>query len=170
MPHQPPERQGTDLQVRPYKMDDEAKALIIHTYETTGSLTQAAAAAGVTLQTIRDHRRRDPQFHEEMKEAKAVHFDTVEQEILRRAVEGVDEPRFGRNGEVLGHVRKYSDDLLKFYARANSPKYRDKPQKVEATINDKRENIIDIEKLNDEQLAALELLVSKSEDEDTRED
>ena len=52
--------------------------------------------------------------------------DLLEDEVLRRAKDGVDEPRF-YEGEVCGHVRKYSDTLAIFLLKARRPeKYSDK--------------------------------------------
>jgi hypothetical protein len=52
--------------------------------------------------------------------------DLLEDEALRRAKDGYDEPRF-YEGEVCGHVRKYSDTLAIFLLKARRPeKYSDK--------------------------------------------
>ncbi len=46
--------------------------------------------------------------------------------MRRRAVEGVDEPRF-HDGQICGHVRKYSDTLLIFMLKARRPdKYKER--------------------------------------------
>lgn len=50
---------------------------------------------------------------------------SLEAEARRRAMDGVDEPVYHK-GEVVGHVRKYSDTLLIFLLKAHRPhKYRD---------------------------------------------
>jgi len=52
--------------------------------------------------------------------------DEVEAEIRRRGIKGVDEPVFYQ-GEVCGYVRKFSDLLLIFRAKALMPeKYRER--------------------------------------------
>jgi hypothetical protein len=55
-------------------------------------------------------------------------FDLIELngDDLRRCKDGVEEPRF-YEGEVCGHVRKYSDTLAIFLLQARRPeKYSDK--------------------------------------------
>jgi hypothetical protein len=44
----------------------------------------------------------------------------LEDEARRRAVDGVDEPVF-QKGELVGHVRRYSDNLLMFLLRGRRP-------------------------------------------------
>lgn len=44
----------------------------------------------------------------------------LEDEARRRAVDGVDEPVF-QGGELVGHVRRYSDRLLEFLLRGRRP-------------------------------------------------
>ena len=49
----------------------------------------------------------------------------LEAEARRRAAIGVDEPVFYK-GEVVGHIRKYSDTLLMFLLKAHWPeKFRE---------------------------------------------
>jgi hypothetical protein len=67
----------------------------------------------------------DPEFRETYEEARGRHPDQLEAEALRRAVDGVDEPVF-HDGEVVGHVRKYSDRLLMAILKARHPAYRER--------------------------------------------
>ncbi len=76
-------------------------------------------------QTVYDTCQRDPAFKAQLAEAKDAGADVLEEEIRRRAVEGVEEPVYYQ-GEIVGHVRKYSDILLIFAAKAARPeKFRD---------------------------------------------
>ena len=51
--------------------------------------------------------------------------ELLEAEARRRAAIGVDEPVFYK-GKVVGHIRKYSDNLLMFLLKAHWPeKFRD---------------------------------------------
>jgi hypothetical protein len=51
--------------------------------------------------------------------------DALEEEALRRGVEGVLEPVW-YNGEIVGHRRKYSDNLLMFMLKGRRPEtFRD---------------------------------------------
>ena len=51
--------------------------------------------------------------------------EDLEKEVRRRAYQGVEEPVFYQ-GEICGHIQKYSDTLLMFAVKARKPEYRDK--------------------------------------------
>ena len=52
--------------------------------------------------------------------------DVLEDEAVRRAKEGVEEPVY-QGGKLVGHVQKYSDTLLIFLLKGAKPqKYGDK--------------------------------------------
>ncbi len=57
------------------------------------------------------HRRNDPEFNKAWKAAEAIGLDALEDEVTRRGTEGWEEPVFYQ-GEVCGHIRKFSDTLL----------------------------------------------------------
>ncbi len=62
-------------------------------------------------------RKRNEQFKKLMDEALEEGYDLLEEEARRRAVDGVEEPVFYR-GTVVGHVQKFSDNLLVQLLRA----------------------------------------------------
>lgn len=70
-----------------------------------------------------------PELREDYEAARGRSFENIRAEIKRRAIDGVDEPVF-HLGEVVGHIRKYSDRLLGAMAKANLPEYREQ-QRVE---------------------------------------
>ena len=102
-----------------------------------GNVSDAAAAAGVPRQTVYDWRAADPAFAAAWDAALDQAADTMEREAFRRAVEGVEEPVYGRvakdsDGEI-GRITKYSDTLLIFLLKGARPeKYRER-QQVEHT-------------------------------------
>jgi hypothetical protein len=62
------------------------------------------------------------------KEARDMGGDVLEDEAVRRAHDGVDEPVFYQ-GEVCGVVRKYSDSVLMFLLKGAKPdKYKDRAE------------------------------------------
>ena len=63
------------------------------------------------MRAIKRQYETDPGFHELAQDAMEEWADCLEQEAVRRAVEGVEEPVF-HQGEVVGFVTKYSDALL----------------------------------------------------------
>ena len=97
---------------------------------------RAALAAGIKwLNTLYDLRNRDPEFDREWRDALRIGYTRLEDEAVRRGVEGTERPVFHK-GEVVGHVREYSDTMLMFVMKAVMPeKYRDAP-KDEASTRD----------------------------------
>jgi hypothetical protein len=66
-----------------------------------------------------------------MDRAQEIANDLAEDELVRRATEGVVEPVF-QGGHLVGGIRRLSDQLLMFYLKANKPeKYR---EKLDATV------------------------------------
>lgn len=96
-----------------------------------GIVTDACRAAGIGRQTVYEWRAKDEAFAQAWSDAVDTAMDTAEREAWRRAVEGVDEPVFGRvakdqDGEI-GVIRKYSDGLLTTVLKAGRPeKYRER--------------------------------------------
>lgn len=68
------------------------------------------AQLNIARSTLFKWRREDERFAEAWDEAVEAGVDLLEQEIRRRAVEGVDRPVF-QQGECVGFVREYSDSL-----------------------------------------------------------
>ena len=65
-------------------------------------------------------------FQKAFATARALCGDLIEAEIIRRSIEGIDEPVY-QGGRLVGFVRKYSDRLLELAAKAALPeKYREK--------------------------------------------
>lgn len=90
-------------------------------YAATCSITRAASAAGIHRQTHYDWMRANLGYRLEFERAKEIAFDVLEEEAVRRAYLGVDEPVF-HNGQQCGVIRKYSDRLMEVLLRGNKPK------------------------------------------------
>lgn len=84
--------------------------------ETTGVIARAAKAAKVGRQTVYDHMKADPDFDERCREALDTAEDTLETDLMRRAVEGEQVPVYFK-GKVVGHNTRKSDALLMFAIR-----------------------------------------------------
>jgi len=90
----------------------------------TCSVTRACEAAGLGRRTAYEWRE-DPKFAARWEEAKRIGAEALEDECIRRAHEGVDEPFFYQ-GDKCGTVRKYSDTLAIFLLKGAMPeKYRE---------------------------------------------
>lgn len=95
--------------------------------ENGGFVGKACEAVGISKQGVHNWRDSDPEFAAEWVRAVDLATEDLEKEARRRAHDGVDEPVFYQ-GEVCGHIRKFSDSLLMFTIKARKPEYRDKIQ------------------------------------------
>jgi len=95
----------------------------------------ACLASGATVRdTIDSHRisrttvykriRSDEEWKERWNEAIDMGNDAVRDEIRRRGMQGVLEPVY-HEGRVVGRKRRYSDNLLMFYAKSRMPEFKD---------------------------------------------
>ena len=85
----------------------------------------AASNADVARQVAYRARDSSATFRAAWDEALEEARELLEAEARRRASIGVDEPVFYK-GKVVGHIRKYSDNLLMFLLKAHWPeKFRD---------------------------------------------
>lgn len=105
----------------------EVRMTYLEQLAKTGRKADSARAAGVSLQTVRNHMKNDPTLSDEVEDALEFYKDTLRKEIHRRGVEGVEEPVFYQGAEC-GAVRKYSDRMLELEAKRHMPEYRDKQQ------------------------------------------
>ncbi len=111
------------------KMTDATKKLAIKHITANGwNRGMVATVLGVSGHTLDRALDTDPEFRENIDLARAAFLAKLENECVRRAYEGVEEERIGPGG-VVYHIRKFSDDLLKFLMRANAPeKYSERVQ------------------------------------------
>lgn len=100
------------------------------------NVTYSADRAGVERMTAYRHRDKDPEFAAAWDAALALGVAALEDEMHRRAFQGVDEPVFYK-GDVCGVIRRYSDTLAIFLSKAHAPdKYREH-QSVDVTTTGK---------------------------------
>lgn len=103
-----------------------AKVAFILNLSLLGNRTRAAAATGVSTTTTWLWRRDDDVFRERYMEAMKIAAELHEDEMFRRASEGVLEPVF-QGGRLVGSVRKFSDTLLIFALKGALPeKYKER--------------------------------------------
>ena len=133
------------------KSIDRRKLTFLAYFEEHGVRKAAAEAAEVSYIQVGRWKDRDEEFRQAYHEVEDKVADRMEQEAIRRAVEGVEEPVYYQ-GEVVGSVTKYSDRLLTFLLKGDRPeKYMDKVQHsggVDQNINVKA----DLSKLSDGEL------------------
>lgn len=94
-----------------------------------GNVTRACEQAKITRVTVWQKERSTPEFKARLDAAKQLGADFLEDEAIRRAFEGVEEPvgfYMGVSNEVR---RNYSDGLMQFMLKALKPdKYKDRSQ------------------------------------------
>lgn len=94
----------------------------------------AAQKINVARATAFRWKKEDPQFAEAWEEAVEEGIDLLEQEILRRARDGVDRPVF-QGGEMVGLVREYSDSLAAMMLQGRRRKVYGKNAEGEGDVN-----------------------------------
>lgn len=107
-------------------LDDKRKTRMLkNIVDTGGRITKAAEFTGVSKGMHYYWLKHDPEYAAAYEIAKEQAADVLEAEVVRRAVEGVEEPVYYQ-GKVVGHVRRYSDNLLMFMLKGMRPfKFRD---------------------------------------------
>lgn len=92
------------------------------------TVLKATKAAKTSRQCAYVWRDNDPAFAASWAEAKQCGIDVLEDEVHRRAVDGILEDVY-HNGVIIGQRVKYSDTLLIFALNAANPaKYRPKTE------------------------------------------
>lgn len=110
------------------KRTDRARERFIAVLSDSCNVSEAARAIGIGRTTAYEWKRDDKEFSDLWDEAEQYAADRLEREAWRRAVDGVDEPVFHK-GEVVGHVRKYSDRMLEILLKGHrGEKYVEKRQ------------------------------------------
>lgn len=101
----------------------------------TGIVQRALDALKVSRSEAHAMRTADPGFKTLWDAAMEVATTRFEDEVKRRAFEGVDKPVY-QQGIRVGTVREYSDSLAATVLKARIPAYRDKQElKVEGTLS-----------------------------------
>jgi hypothetical protein len=112
-------------------MTADRKARFLGELRMSGNVYGAARAATPWAQTTRpisgfyDLRRTDPEFKAAWDTALDDFKAAIDQEIVRRAVDGYETSRTGDDGKTTTTTH-YSDSLLIMLAKRHCPEYRDK--------------------------------------------
>lgn len=93
------------------KITPQKKAAFLAALAATCSVRLACEAAGISRQTAYIWREVDDQFYKNWQQAKYYGAEALEDEAVRRGMEGYDEKVFYQ-GVAVGTIRKYSDKLL----------------------------------------------------------
>lgn len=92
-----------------------------------GNVSKAARAAGMRLKTVLQYRKADEQFAEAEELAQQEAADALEWAARERAVNGVEEQRYDKDGNLIATRTVYSDSLLTLLLKGAKPdKYADR--------------------------------------------
>jgi len=97
------------------------KAEFLDLLAETGNVSAAAKACNLPRRTVYFCRSTDPAFAAAWDESLEIGLDALEDEAIRRARDGVEQPVF-YGGLRCGSVRKYSDLLLIFLLNSRRPR------------------------------------------------
>lgn len=132
-------------------------------FEWTGMVTGACEMLGISRQTAYTERQRNEDFALAWADVEERSTERMEAEAYRRAVVGVTTPMVSA-GKHVTDVQNYSDRLLEFMLKARRPdKYRDRVDVNHAGSIEKRVKV-DLAKLSDDELEALEQIAGKLEE------
>ena len=105
---------------------EKLKKLFVKTVAETGTYLEACAVTGLTRMSVWRARKADPAFAAACEEAQQIAAKAMEDEAIRRAKEGWDEPVY-HQGRIVGYNRRYSDTMLMFLLRGHmAEKYADR--------------------------------------------
>lgn len=111
------------------KFDDEMKGRFLEQILVHGKRALAAQAAGVSMQTVRNHMKIDPEFAELFDQALQERADRVTRQIEEEALEGFEEPIFhAKTGELLGTKRVYETPIRLAILKRYDPEYKDRSE------------------------------------------
>ena len=101
------------------------KRRFLEVYARVGNVWEACRQANIARKSHYEWLRDDPEYKSLFSDAKEDACDNLLEEARRRGQEGVEEPVYWQ-GQVVGTVRKYSDNMLMFLIKGMRPEvYRD---------------------------------------------
>lgn len=101
----------------------------------TGKIGVAAEAAGYTnTRFVRKLRNRDAEFAKKWDDAVDAAGDILEDEAIRRAVDGVEKAVYFQ-GKIVGYESHYSDQMLMFLLKGNRPDKFASRSQIDATLS-----------------------------------
>lgn len=96
------------------------KQKFLENYQAIGTITGASKAVGICRTQHYDWLKNDETYAEAFAQAEHSVADMLEEEAIRRAVQGVERPVY-QGGKLVGMVQDYSDTLLIFLMKGLKP-------------------------------------------------
>lgn len=108
------------------KFDDERKGRYLDELLKHGKRALAARACDVSMQTVRDHIKIDPDFGRLFNEVLLERADRVTRQIEDEALVGYMEPIFNKDGDKVGERQMYETPIRLAILRRYDPEYKDR--------------------------------------------
>lgn len=108
----------------PPLLSPEKRDLFLERLAETGRVIESCYCVGVKYHHMLAHKKRDPDFQRDVDLAMLRYCDLIVKEVHRRAVDGVEEDVFNKDGDKVGTRRKYSNDLLRMLVQRHDPAFR----------------------------------------------
>lgn len=115
-------------------VSEHAKERFLKVLSQCGLFNKAARASGLTPQQVRKAMAIDKDFAMDAEVAQDDYAEVIEEEIHRRAIEGVDKPVY-HQGERIDTVKQYSDKLLETLAKAKAKDYKPNTESTHTSNN-----------------------------------
>lgn len=108
---------------RERKLNAQRKRSFLQAVAAGNTIVGAAKLVGVSVQTVTNERRRDPEFDRDVDAAREGYAEHLESVAYQRAVVGVDEPIY-QQGKLVGMKKVYDHRLLGQMIAANHKAYK----------------------------------------------
>ena len=112
--------------------NDWAKQVFLETYQKWGRIGEAAAAAGVSTQTVRKACEDDEEFAEAVMMAEEAYREKLIAHHQDLVFNGTEKISYDRNGNVIGREQIFPIRLIELELKKHDKGYRDK-QEVDIT-------------------------------------
>ncbi len=117
-----------NTRARSIKKKAKDQKAFLDALRTCGNVFRAAKMVRIHEDMPYHWRRNDEQFAVAMEKAREEGEEVLAYQLLdearRRGLEGIEEPHFYQ-GRMVGHIRRYSDNLLMFKIKGLRPQFRD---------------------------------------------
>lgn len=110
------------------KFDEQAKGVFLEEYSKWGRMGEAAAAAGVTSQTVRAHLEKDEEFGEAMLIAEEEYRDKLISHHQNLVFNGTEKKSYDRNGNLISTETIYPIRLIELELKKHDHGYREKQE------------------------------------------
>lgn len=107
------------------KVTADSLMAFLEAYMECGHKARSAVAAGLSYSSILKAEHDDPDFAEEVEQAKALFIGKIRKQVMKVALEGWKKPIFDAKGNHVGDEWKFSERMLEILCRMD-PELRDK--------------------------------------------